>query len=873
MQKIDLSILPQGGINPIIRCSQGDIGRQFQVQLYSEDMSATYSLDGTETLSIEGHKPDGNFFQYDLPSQSGTTVTISTEEQMTACYGDVYCELRITKGATILGTANFTLSVEIGTSAQDTVSISALQFVDALRQEMEEAVEDTEEYEAQAKAWAVGPNGSGTGTDTNNSKYYSQQSANSATNSANSATASANSATDSKHWATNASGSADDARRDKDVAVSAATASANSATNSKNWAVGPSGGGSGTDSNNAKYYAGQASQSASDADSAKSDAVQAKNDAVSAKTDAISAKNGAEAAQQKIENMTASASALPEGSSPTVTKTTVGGVVNLGFGIPKGDTGDAGIDGSSFWTTTTSPSTSGGGYSWNIFDLSGDTGKTPKIGDIVYQGVYRYTIDSLTSTKVHCTVRQSLKGNTGSAATIAIGSVTTGEPGTPATVTNSGTSSAAVFDFSIPRGEKGDTGNTGPQGPNGVNKVYTGTCASGASQAEKAVVIPAGQSFTLDTGAMIAVKFSNTNTASSVQLNVNSTTAKSIYYANAVYTGSDEKVCGKADTYVYYVYNGTYWAWIGCGEASSGGGGIDLSIIASEFDSTPHTNPKTYTKNSLVQHNGVGYRCSNNDGTTSEPPSADWTTLTTDTVAAWGGDVAYEHCAADSNGDLWQNIGGYPNAYFSPQGPDTSKFQKCEDWIASETTYTEYAVGDYCTYNDSLYKCVSPTTGQAWYNASWDETDVGKELDSIATEVANMGHTSDKLFASATISGSTVTATIDTGATSNLVLGYTPVLKLPCSYAVNDTAVYVRPENYNCKISDDHYGYDYNMPGYHITDCIYLAKKGWLSGTTVVCDYTYKVPNTVNDYVYLLLIYSIANDTVTIQTATLVTPS
>lgn len=34
MQKIDLSILPQGGINPVIRCSQGDVGRQFQVELY-----------------------------------------------------------------------------------------------------------------------------------------------------------------------------------------------------------------------------------------------------------------------------------------------------------------------------------------------------------------------------------------------------------------------------------------------------------------------------------------------------------------------------------------------------------------------------------------------------------------------------------------------------------------------------------------------------------------------------------------------------------------------------------------------------------------------------------------------------------------------
>ena len=786
MQKIDLSILPQGGINPIIRCSQGDIGRQFQVQLYNEDMSATYSLDGTETLSIEGHKPDGNFFQYDLPSQSGTTVTISTEEQMTACYGDVYCELRITKGTTILGTANFTLQVEIGASAQDTASISALQFVDALRQEMEEAVEDSEDFASDSKAWAVGPNGSGTGTDTNNSKYYSQQSANSATDSANSATESANSATDSKNWAVGPSGSgsgtdtnnakhwanqasdlADDARSYKDDAIIAATASANSATNSKNWAVGPSGSGSGTDTNNAKYYAGQASQSASDADSAKSDAVDAKNDAVSAKNDAVSAKNdavqakndavsaknGAEAAQQAIEDMTASASALPEGSTPTVEKTTVGGVVNLNFGIPKGDKGD-----------------------------------------------------------------------------------------------------------------------TGSQGPSGVNKVYVGTCSTGASQAEKAVVIPAEQSFTLDTGAMIAVKFSNTNTASSVQLNVNSTTAKSIYYADAVYTGIDEKVCGKADTYVYYVYDGTNWSWIGCGEASSGGGGIDLSVIAEEFDSTPHTNPKTYAKNNLVQHNGVGYRCSNDNGTTSEPPSADWTTLTTDTVEAWGGDVEYEHCAADSNGDLWQNIGGYPNAYFTPTSPDTSKFQKCEDWIASETTYTNYNVGDYCTYNDSLYKCISPTTGQTWDSACWDETDVGTEMKSLATEVANMGHTSDKLFASATISGTTVSATIDADATSNLVLGYTPVLQMPCDYA-DSGSVFVRPENYYCKVVDEQYGYDYVMPGYHITDCIYLAKKGWFSGTTVVCDYTYKVPNTIANYVYLLLIYSIANDTVTIQTATLVTPS
>jgi hypothetical protein len=55
-------------------------------------------------------------------------------------------------------------------------------------------------------------------------------------------------------------------------------------------------------------------------------------------------------------------------------------------------------------------------------------------------------------------------GTPGAAATIAVGTTTTGAPGTNASVTNSGTSSAAVFDFTIPRG---DTGAIGPQGPPG----------------------------------------------------------------------------------------------------------------------------------------------------------------------------------------------------------------------------------------------------------------------------------------------------------------------------------------------------------------------------------------------------------------------
>lgn len=58
-------------------------------------------------------------------------------------------------------------------------------------------------------------------------------------------------------------------------------------------------------------------------------------------------------------------------------------------------------------------------------------------------------------------------GLDGNAATVNVGSTITSAPGTNALVSNSGTSSAAVFDFIIPRGNTGATGAQGPQGPTG----------------------------------------------------------------------------------------------------------------------------------------------------------------------------------------------------------------------------------------------------------------------------------------------------------------------------------------------------------------------------------------------------------------------
>lgn len=70
-------------------------------------------------------------------------------------------------------------------------------------------------------------------------------------------------------------------------------------------------------------------------------------------------------------------------------------------------------------------------------------------------------------------------GQDGAAATITVGTVTTGEAGTNASVTNSGTTSAAVFNFTIPRGATGETGATGATGAQGYSISATFTNITG----------------------------------------------------------------------------------------------------------------------------------------------------------------------------------------------------------------------------------------------------------------------------------------------------------------------------------------------------------------------------------------------------------
>ena len=144
----------------------------------------------------------------------------------------------------------------------------------------------------------------------------------------------------------------------------------------------------------------------------------------------------------------------------------------------QGPVGPAGQNGESAFQLATDQGFSGSLSSWLASLVgpigpqgpSGDTGATGPQGATGQQG------------NVGAAGAQGPKGDTGatgaagatgatgapgSAATVAIGTVTTGAAGSNATVTNTGTSSAAVFNFSIPQGPTGATGVTGAQGPAG----------------------------------------------------------------------------------------------------------------------------------------------------------------------------------------------------------------------------------------------------------------------------------------------------------------------------------------------------------------------------------------------------------------------
>lgn len=102
-------------------------------------------------------------------------------------------------------------------------------------------------------------------------------------------------------------------------------------------------------------------------------------------------------------------------------------------------------------------------------------------------------------------------GPTGSAATVALGTVTTGSAGSSVAITNSGSSSAAVFDFTIPKGDTGLTGSTGPTGRGyaGVTGDASGDSISGVGFGPYMITCPNTGAFANGDYVKISINSSN----------------------------------------------------------------------------------------------------------------------------------------------------------------------------------------------------------------------------------------------------------------------------------------------------------------------------------------------------------------------------
>jgi len=149
------------------------------------------------------------------------------------------------------------------------------------------------------------------------------------------------------------------------------------------------------------------------------------------------------------------------GSSATVTNTGTTSAAVLDFALPRGDVGATGATGAT-------GSTGAAG-------ADGSDGREVELQKSATHVQWRYVGDISWTNLVPLTDITGPTGATGStgaagaAATIALGTTTTGNAGTSVIITNSGTSGAAVFNFTIPRGDTGATGSAGSNGSNGTN--------------------------------------------------------------------------------------------------------------------------------------------------------------------------------------------------------------------------------------------------------------------------------------------------------------------------------------------------------------------------------------------------------------------
>lgn len=269
-QAYNLNLIPDG-VPVIVKVSQADSNtRTLKFNLYNG--SELYQIPAGTEVEIVGTKEDSKFFVY-YCSFEGHVVKAKVVQQMTSRKGDVTCKLRLTQndGVDVLGTASFVMRVDRSALPDD----SDLSETDV------PMIEQVLTLAPQVEAWSASAESNAQNAADSETKAAKSQTA--AKSSEDNALASQRAAKDSetksktsednaldseraaKASETKSKTSEDNALASERAAKASEQHAASSESEAKAWAVGPSGTGSGSDTNNAKYWAERAKATAAGA--------------------------------------------------------------------------------------------------------------------------------------------------------------------------------------------------------------------------------------------------------------------------------------------------------------------------------------------------------------------------------------------------------------------------------------------------------------------------------------------------------------------------------------------------------------------------------------------------------------------------------
>ena len=151
------------------------------------------------------------------------------------------------------------------------------------------------------------------------------------------------------------------------------------------------------------------------------------------------------------------------------------------------------------------------------------------------------------------------QGPAGAAATLAAGTTSTSAPGSNAAVTAVGTSSAQIFNFSIPRGDVGAQGPAGAAGPTGLNAFTITSGPFTVPAVGSTVVVTVNDATFVVVGQMLAIQGAGgTGLAGSLlvqsksgnQLTLLNPATSQIPLADSTHTGLLKQLSGTATDYV-----------------------------------------------------------------------------------------------------------------------------------------------------------------------------------------------------------------------------------------------------------------------------------------------------------------------------------